>query len=75
MVSIYVEEVQVDIGPVTNRERVASTAASVHHREAKAHLEHGQTRVETDRPSADLFQVRFEAPRTALVQFCSIERR
>ena len=29
MVSLYVEAVQVDIGPVTNRERVASTAASV----------------------------------------------
>ncbi len=72
MVSIYVEEVQVDIGPVTNRERVAYTAASVHHIEAKAHREDGHTRIETDRPYADLFQVRFEAPRTALVQFCHI---
>lgn len=73
MVSIYVEEVQVDIGPVTNRERVAYTAASVHHMEAKAHLEDGQTRIETDRPYADLFQVSFEAPRTAFVQFCHRE--
>lgn len=46
MVSIYVEEVQVDIGPVTNRERVAYTAASVHHIEAKVHREDGHTRID-----------------------------
>jgi len=72
MVSIYVEEVQVDIGPVTNRERVAYTAASICHMETKVHLDNGDTCIESCRSYADLFQVSFEAPRTALVQLCKM---
>lgn len=70
MISIQVKEAQIDIGPVTNRERVAYTVASACHMEAKVHLENGNTRIETCQPYADLFQVSFEAPRTAFVQLC-----
>jgi len=72
MISIRVEEAQIDIGPVTSRERVAYTATSVHHMEAKMHLEDGNTCIEACRPYADLFQVSFEAPRNALVHLCNM---
>lgn len=68
MVSIYVEETQVDIGPVTTRERVAYTAASVHRIEARIYLEATDPLTMTSHAYADLFQVGFEAPRNALVQ-------
>ncbi len=68
MVSIQVKETQIDIGPVTSRERVAYTAASLHGIEAKVHPENANPSTVTCQHYADLFKVAFEAPRTALVQ-------
>jgi hypothetical protein len=70
MVSVHVEEVYLDIGPVTNRERIVYTAASPSRVEARVHLANGKTHIEACRSYADVFQINFEAPCTAFVQLC-----
>jgi hypothetical protein len=66
---VEVAHVQIDIGPViASDEQIVFNAVSANRIEAKVHLQGEHTRIESPQPSAELFQISFIAPRTALVQ-------
>ncbi len=68
-ISVEVAHLQIAIGPVIESdEQIPFNLVSANRIEAKVYLQDGHTHIESAQPSAELFEVSFVAPCSALIQ-------
>ncbi|HEY4033378.1 MAG TPA: hypothetical protein VGL94_05380 [Ktedonobacteraceae bacterium] len=70
---VEVAHLHIEIGPViASDEQTPFNIVSVNRFEAKVHLQDGRTHIESSQSSAEISQVSFVAPRTALIQISEV---